>query len=140
MTDPFVDQVKGAMARVSEERKASAENMRLGQFIDELAACNPALPLVLENGAGLHGFMSYRGYYEDLAISPRSDPKPVGEVLNEARAALGEIFEGYKGGEYPMHKGSLLWVAPWGSCGDKLTGVRAEADRVVVMISLDEMD
>jgi len=129
---------EGILHQMSEERKAKASNMKLGDFIDALAAvADQTLPLVLRNGDGVHRFMSYRGYYEDLWISPRADKKTVAEVLAQARAALGEIFEGYKGGDYPMHKGSILWVAGYGNCGDMLTGVTLEPGRVVVETAPD---
>jgi hypothetical protein len=135
----FEDLINGAMTRMANERKASATNMRLGQLIDSLASCNQSLPVHLADGNAAWGFMSYRGYYEDLAISPRSDAKIVADVLAEARAALGEAFEGYKGGDYPMHKGSLLWVAEYGnSGGNMLVGVRQEADRVILETELHD--
>ena len=135
----FEDMINGAMARMNQERRASATNMRLGQFIDALRACAPTLPLVLESGGGVHGFDSYRGYYEDLCIHPQGEPKLVGVVLVQAQAAMGEVFQGYKGGDFPMHKDSILWVSGYGeNSGDRLTGVRAEPDRVVIEITHDD--
>lgn len=129
----FEDMLNGAMARMNQERRASATNMRLGQFIDALRSCAPTLPLVLESGGGVSGFISYRGYYEDLCIQPQTEPQLVGVVLGQAQAAMGEVFQGYKGGDYPMHRDSLLWVSGYGTAsGNRLTGVRAEADRVVI--------
>lgn len=137
MVDYRTAGIEGLMKQMSDERKASATNMRLGAFIDTLAGLDPLMPVALADGKGVHKFMSYRGYYEDLAISPQPDLKSVGEVLQEARNALGEVFEGYKGGDFPMHKNSLLWVAPYGgSGGNMLTGVRLEIDRVVVETAL----
>src|SRR5262245_21405288 len=127
------------MANSNQERRSSATNMRLGQFIDALSACDPLLPLVLEDGKGIHDLMSYRGYYEDLAISPQSNIKTVGEVLVQARDALGEVFQGYKGGDFPMNKLSFLWVGEYGeSGGNVLTSVEPVADRVVVKTTLHD--
>src|SRR5688572_20360230 len=92
--------LKGLMASMSEERHAAATNMRLGAFIDDLAACDPALPLVLDDGRSLDHFHSYRGYYEDLAVEATPAKRLVGDVLADARAACGAVFTGYKGGEY----------------------------------------
>lgn len=138
MVDLTRASIEGIMKQMSDERKAAAQNIRLGAFIDALAAVtDQSLPVVLRSGGGVHDFMSYRGYYEDLEISPRSDVKTVGEVLAEARGAMGEVFTGYKGGEFPMHRDSLLWVACYGSCGDMLTGVTLEPGRVVVETAPD---
>ena len=139
MSQEFTDMIYGAMARINSERKASAANMRLGQFIEALAACEPSLPVVLEDGRGVHGFQSYRGYYEDLSIQPREMSKDVVEVLAEARACLGECFEGYKGGDFYMSKDSLLWVARYGETGGNMvTGIRPEATRVVIETTLHD--
>lgn len=137
--DPTVMMIEGMMARMSEERKAAAENMRLGQFIEALEKCDPALPVVLDRGGSLDSFMSYRGYYEDLAVAPTHEVNTVKNVLDRARAAVGEMFEGYKGGEYWMTKNTLLWVAGWGSCGDKLVGVNADGDKVIVVTAEDAL-
>jgi hypothetical protein len=131
--------IEGLMKQMSDERKATATNMTLGAFIDALAAAaDQTTPVVLRNGRGAHGFSSYRGYYEDLALEPCDTRKTVQDVLAEARAALGEIFQGYKGGDFPMHRNSLLWLACWGSCGEKLTGVTLEAGHVVIETTPDD--
>jgi hypothetical protein len=131
--------IEGLMKQMSDERKAAATNMTLGAFIDALAAvADPETPVVLRNGRGAHGFDSYRGYYEDLALNPQDTRKTVRDVLADARAALGEVFQGYKGGDFPMHKKSLLWVACYGSCGTKLTGVTLEGGHVVIETTPDD--
>lgn len=125
--------IEGLMAQLATERKASATNLTLGGFIDALeAVADKSLPVLLRAGAAAHGFSSYRGYYEDLAIEPELHPKTVAEVLAEARKAMGEVFSGYKGGDYPMHRNTLLWVAPWGSCGNMLTGITLEPSGVFI--------
>ena len=131
--DPILNMIKGAMAQMSEERKQAATNMRLGAFIDALGMCTAGKPVVLTDGKGLDDFHSYRGYYEDLAIQPCEKPLSVEQLLVKARAALGEVFEGYKGGDFPMHKNSILWIAYYGSSGGLIpTAVREESERVVV--------
>lgn len=139
MRDLGVAAIEGLMAQMSKERKASATNLTLGGFIDALeAVADKALPLTLANGYGVHGLTSYRGYYEDLALEPDPVPKTVADVLAQARGALGQIYEGYKGGDFPMHRNTLMWVAGWGNCGDKLIGVTLEARRVIVETASDD--
>lgn len=137
--NPTVMMLEGMMARMSEERRASAENMRLGAFIEALEKCDVTLPVVLDRGGSLGNFRSYRGYYEDLSITPSPDPISVGELLIRARAAVGEMFEGYKGGEYWMTKNTILWVAGYGCCGDKLVAVNPGPASVVVITAPDEL-
>ena len=133
MSDQFMDMLRGALVRVSEERLANATNMRLGALIDALAACDQALPLELDTGGSIGGFGSYRGYYEDLAAEPTDSPRTVADVLSMAREACGAVMTGYKGGDFPMHRDTIVWVSEYGcSTGVMLTGVKVEPDRVVI--------
>lgn len=136
--DHFKMMIEGAMAKMSEERRASAENMRLGAFIEALEKCEPSHPIVLDQGGSLNGFCSYRGYYEDLCVMPSDhDVFSVAQVLKEAREAVGERFTGYKGGDFWMTKNTILWVASYGDTGRKLIGVRPEESRVVIETAED---
>lgn len=137
--DPTVLMLEGMMARMSEERRAGAENMRLGAFIEALEKCEPTLPVVLDKGGSLNEFISYRGYYEDLAVTPSQDISTVKNILDRARAAVGEMFQGYKGGDFWMTKNTILWVAGYGCCGDKLVSVTPEANRVVIGTAEDSL-
>lgn len=64
---------------------------------------------------------SYRGYREDLAIGfgPYFEGRPtyatVGDLASALRAAIGQDFEGYKGGDYTMAADTTLWIAPEGT-------------------------
>lgn len=53
---------------------------------------------------------SYRGYYEDLAFAPVS-VTTIGEMLSSATGAVGQVFHGWKGGEYYMNRDTLCWIA-----------------------------
>lgn len=85
--------------------------------------------VVLPEDALIHGLgelMSYRGYYEDLAFRPFSEFCTRDQVLKECRRAMGAVFTGYKGGEFLMGETTCLWVAPYGYCGHRLTGMQEE--------------
>ena len=138
MSANFTDFLAGAMARMSAEREASASNMRLGDFIDALAKCDPTLPVEIDTGGSVDYFDSYRGYYEDLSAVPTNGPRPVEHVLAKAREACGAVMTGYKGGDFPMHRASIMWVADYGDCGRKLVGLRTETNRVVVETASDD--
>lgn len=70
-----------------------------------------------------HGFgnpNSYRGYYDDVAFEP-AENVTFASMLENAKAALGATFQGYKGGEYTMHEYTDCWIAEYGtSGGDKI--------------------
>lgn len=138
MSTNFTDMIHGMMARVSEERKASATNIRLGDFIDTLAKCDQTLPVEIDTGGSVDHFDSYRGYYEDLSAVPTDGPRSVEHVLAKARDVLGAVLVGYKGGDFPMHRASIMWVADYGCCGRKLVGLRVESERVVVETAPDD--
>src|SRR5258706_8442271 len=71
--------------------------MTLGELISKLQTMNQTT--VLANGfTGPH---SWRGAYSELAFEP-ADNISVAELLSLARRAVGEEFEGYKGGTYRM--------------------------------------
>ncbi len=67
-----------------------------------------------------HGFgrpHSYRGYYDQLAFEPMQNVT-VGAMLADAKSALGQTFQGYKGGDYEMGEWTEVWLAHYGQCGE----------------------
>jgi hypothetical protein len=72
------------------------------------------------DGVVSNGFdwpMSYRGVYKDLAFSPKPHAR-VGDMLGHARYALGNVFDGYKGGRFIMDASTECWIAQWGRTVD----------------------
>lgn len=103
--------------------------MTLGELIKTLEALDPNM--VLSPGFG--EAMSYRGYYEQLAFTPE-ESVVVKDALKEAKAALGQTFTGYKGGDYTMHEFTECWIAGYGDCGDPLT-----LDRLRLSVALNRL-
>lgn len=68
---------------------------------------------------------SYRGYYADLAFEPKRYVT-VGSMLREARAALGQTFQGYKGGDFKMGACTDCWLAKYGETGETIGPVLLE--------------
>jgi len=62
---------------------------------------------------------SYRDYYEDLAFEPKENTT-TGEMLDCAREALGNIYLGWKGGEFKMNRCTEVHLAIWGECGESI--------------------
>lgn len=92
-------------------------HLGLGKLIERLEREDPARILPI----GFDDPDSYRGYYDDVAFSPRRDIA-VGEVLAAARSALGATFRGYKGGEYTMREYTQCWIATYGDTSDNMIG------------------
>lgn len=84
-------------------------------------------------------FRSWRGVYAHLALGYRhstyNDPDPtVGSLLHECLAADGKTFEGYKGGDYLMDKGTPVWVANDGeSCYTRIVGITNYYGKVILL-------
>lgn len=137
---PTVAWLNGVMAEMSKQRKAAAQNMKLGQLIDALSKIPAGKPIATSTGQSPGRFMSYRGYYEDLAFDV-GEPCTVGEFLARAREARGKVFTGYKGGDFPMHDHSLLWFSEYGSAsGDAPVEVREFDEGAVLVIERCEAD
>ncbi len=64
---------------------------------------------------------SYRGYYHDLAFEVTEDVT-VGEMLADARSALGATYQGWKGGDYIMREHTSVWLVPEEGCSGETIG------------------
>jgi hypothetical protein len=113
-----------------EQFKRAGSQMTLGTLIDRLSE----LPgdLLMWNMKDLH---SYRGYYSDLAFDHDSDSqRPVREVLADCRKAMGEVFVGYKGGDFVMGRNTPMWISSYGSAsGLRLMAVEDDGGVVTKM-------
>lgn len=89
----------------------------LGSLIECLKAEDPSLPMPIGFGEP----KSYRGYYEQLAFEPKRDTT-IGEMLAHAEAALGQTFQGYKGGDFTMGEHTDCWIAEYGHGGGDMIG------------------
>ena len=102
------------------QRERAATQLTLGALIAALEKM-PADAQV----ANLRDPDSYRGYYSDLYFARHDGTRPAAELLAECKAAMGQVFSGYKGGDYVMGALTPLWVASYGCCGQKLMAVHA---------------
>lgn len=102
------------------QKERSQTQMTLGKLIKVLQDLDPATLLPLGD------LDSYRGYYSDLAFEPTNTPRTSELILNDCLAAMGKVFEGYKGGEYLMGESTPIWVANYGETGEKLIEVTSD--------------
>lgn len=103
------------------QRERAATQMTLGKMIEVLGGL-PSDALI----DGIGNAHSYRGYYSDLAFEKVTGKITVADALTMCRAAMGEVFTGYKGGKFQMGKLTPLWVADYGCGGVKLMGISAD--------------
>lgn len=104
------------------ERKVApmSEPIKLGDLIAKLKRCDQDAQVRFDFCRfvpAVEKIASYRGDYAQLAIdfstSEKSDPL-VSTVLAAFEAALGQEFDGYKGGTYRAHALTEVYVSSWG--------------------------
>lgn len=110
----------------------------LGELIDALEKCKPESGVQFDFcGMTPDGVDSYRGYYDHLAIGHKDEGAvTAGELLAELRAAVGKVFEGYKGGDFRMDRDTPMWVANYGRSGSTaVVGVRELSWGSVIIVT-----
>lgn len=106
-------------------------HLTLDRAIEFMRANRDAEGVEFGEGGGPVEPHSYRGYYSDLAFE--TGPTPTAEgFLKQLEEALGNTFEGYKGGDFVMDGDTPLWAASYGSCGLAVTDVRREGSKVIL--------
>ena len=113
------DLVDGWSARMARSRAET--QMTLGKLIAALEAMPEDADV-----AGLSSPHSYRGYYSDLAFEPTGGTVKAVALLTECRATMGQVFQGYKGGDFVMGALTPVWVSHYGTTGKKLIALRQD--------------
>lgn len=108
--------IDGMNAAYQAERSQS--QMTLGKLIARLKELPQEMKV-----PGLSAPHSYRGYYNDLAFTIPNDPASIGEILATAKGCMGEVFTGYKGGDFQMGRNTPIWLSNYGCCGQKIMGI-----------------
>lgn len=85
--------------------------MTLGELIDLLGQ----LPQHLHLKRGFAHPHSYRGFYADLAFEPIGE-QLVSDAFSMVLGALGQTYQGWKGGDFTMHEGVDVYFANEGTC------------------------
>lgn len=114
--DPMQALVDGMSAQWQRERAET--QMTLGAFIEALEAMPQDRQI-----EGIGHPHSYRGYYSDLAFERISEKVTVVQALAMCKESMGQVFVGYKGGDYVMGALTPLWIASYSCCGDKFMGI-----------------
>jgi hypothetical protein len=111
---------------------AKAGQVTLGEMKALLESCDQTLPVRFECGGCPGDYMSYRGYYDMIAVD-HGDTCTVAEFLAKTTEAIGKEFTGYKGGEFIMTKHTPVWVAEYGQSGGiGIVGIERTADAVIL--------
>lgn len=117
--------IDGMSRKWQEERSES--QMTLGKLIDELFVMDP-----MKEVHGIQNPHSYRGYYSDLAFETNIGVMTTAvKVLEIARSCMGEVFTGYKGGDFQMGRNTPIWSANYGCCGMKIMGFDEDGNLIL---------
>lgn len=126
--------IQGMMDAMSASWAAdrSKYHLTLGKLIAVLEPHDPALPVTFDYGPFVGSEHSYRGYYSDLSFEPSAERSTVADVLARAKAAIGNTYEGYKGGDFVMRDDTPLWCAHYGNTGSAIIGASVSTEAVIL--------
>jgi hypothetical protein len=94
-------------ARIALEDRLRSDHLNLAEVIEILEA-EPDPTRVLP--VGFHHPHSWRGDYSELAFEPAENIS-IGDMLTAARSARGVVYQGWKGGDYPMDPHTPCWLS-----------------------------
>ena len=124
--------------------KRQADNQFTLSDLCEIDAPGTYQVICGDDGSALAGLSSYRGFYDDLALEPAlsMDRCLCAHTLrNTANAACGEIFHGYKGGEYRADESTLIWVSRYDAAeGRAVVGYTVDHDARRVVLTIKAVD
>jgi hypothetical protein len=82
---------------------------------------------------------SYRGYYEQLAIEPDNIYVLLDPFIADLEIAVGQTYEGYKGGDFTMHRDTPVWISSYGEAKNTvITGVKKIYNQVILKTRYQE--
>ena len=137
----FKEILYASVAKMKQDEFAKKPIKTLGEVILLLKAQPPFNTIKLDftddNPCDLE---SYRGYYEDLSLDYGADTDPiiVRDLLKMFEDADGSTYTGYKGGDFTMHRKTLVFVAPYGSCGRMLVNIQSAGDITTIITQEEE--
>jgi len=100
------------------QKERAETQLTLGGMIDRLESLPPDM---LIDGIKLPH--SYRGYYDDLAFERSGYRITAKAALSLCRSAMGEVFQGYKGGDFVMGRLTPVWISDYGTTGVKIVSI-----------------
>lgn len=117
---PALNMVRAAANEITHARCSALGVITLGELIRKLKQAKPEAEVVYDFcRLQPTELMSYRGFYDQLALGWRADvhdqPDMTAKFLLEhCEAAIGATYQGYKGGDYEMDANTAVWVDNWG--------------------------
>lgn len=133
------------LQQMDKARKSETDGLTIGEIMSKLVPFENEVELYFSNGKYFDGsYDSYRGYYADMYIG-YSDKNEGFNTVGDLRETIKEALnnggmEGYKGGEYSIYDGTLVWFATYGTTNgaEMITNIQeVEGKAVVFVVEVD---
>lgn len=98
------------------EKHGGPDQMTVGEILHRLRRIHPGGPTRWSLGLP----HSYRGYYDQVAVTVHAHESTVSEAIDVIERCLA-TFAGWTSGEYTMREDTPVWVAAAGKTGFPLT-------------------
>lgn len=127
-------EILNAMTEAQQHERAKY-HLTLDEAIEQLFGIEDKTRAIqFSDGSFPDGLHSYRGYYEDLAISPCNFVVSVNDLFHDLSSAAGSEFTGYKGGDFIMGDRTPLWQASRGDIGRPILSIDTEQNPVQLVL------
>jgi hypothetical protein len=130
----YIENMMTMMKNNRDEEFKSSPQLSLGELIKKIQKANilrddgSPKSMTFDFGTAIPDSLdSWRGSYCELAVGysmcernseSRAEPMKADKFLVMLKQAIGEDFEGWKGGEFTMDENTPLWVANPGDSGN----------------------
>lgn len=119
------------------------QTLTISSLINRLLVITPtSIPVVVKFLGSFYPpaeLISYRGYYEDLAITPNMDTDAkevtVSQLITKLNNIIGEELTGWKGGKFEMTQHTSVWVDVSGDVNNQAAVDVQVADGVAVILT-----
>jgi len=110
------------------------ELITLGELISKLSECKEDTEVQFDFGYFTpNSFGSWRGSYDQLALSYCDFSITVEQLLQKAEKAVGATYTGWKGGDFHMNASNIIWVSQDGNSNmTVITGLTDLGHKVVL--------
>ena len=125
---------------------APYQTFTLKTFAEALEKLPPDLPVLLD-GQPVGPYHSWRGDYSEIALGwqewdrQQAAVQTVGELLAATRGAIGETFDGWKGGLYTMFEWTNVYAEQLGKCSGRrpcrIEVVERSGQEIVDILTVD---
>jgi hypothetical protein len=117
------------------------DSVTVGETLRFLAKCRPASKVLISGrGNASDRFLSWRGSYEQLSISPDAEKEiTVSDFYTALHDMLGQTITGWKGGDYTVGEQTELYADPWGAYTDhRIVGGSEYRNHVCLNIEIEK--